>query len=145
MFTENYYEYNGDIDLDAQSLYDYVNNQVEVQKAINNVVPKNPETFGKAAEPFNSINNIDKDYNKEINLENELETSKKQKKNEEPNYFRWIIFILLCMIALYFLMKSQFVCKDVVRPHMIMHQMDTGSLDAFTPAVGSEFKAIFAR
>lgn len=136
---EDYYEYKSDIDLDAQTLFDYVNQQFEVYKAINNVVPAKPETFGLAMEPFESNKTNVNDAEDSIKL-----IPKIKKQREETNYFKWIIFILLFLLALYFLFhtKTSFCGKD---KQSILGNNYIENIDTYTPAVGSEFRAMFVR
>ncbi len=155
MSNENYYEYNGEIDLDSQTLFDYVNQQIDVQKAINNVVPKSPSTFGQAAEPFDGScrDNLNQDSEQtKIKIQNQNQNqnelqelkSLKPHKNEydQHSYFKWFIFLLLALIALYFLFGAQLSCG---KKKMQIQHLDINTLDTVTPTVGSEFRAIFAK
>lgn len=146
MSFENYYEYNGETDLDAQTLFDYVLQQKDVQVAMDHVVPQNPEIFGKAAEPFNSTSNNENKDDKEIANPDELQELKLPKRNnkqeKKPSYFKWIIFILLGLLALYFLFGMQLTCNKKVPT---LTAPDQYMFDTATPTVGSEFRAIFVR
>jgi hypothetical protein len=169
MSYDNYYQYNGEVDLDAQTLFDYVNQQDEVSKMINNVVPEKPDIFGKAAEPFESTckNNLKNEQTvQQAKKEPQLElaesadsvepanssvdepTSSNINRKNHVSYFKWFIFILLGLLALYFFLGTQSVCGSsrngtsyTNTPRFVNDNM----VDTMTPTVGSEFRAIFAR
>lgn len=155
MSHQNYYEYKGEIDLDEQTLFDYVNQQNEIKKSIENAVPEKPEIFGKASEPFQSTSSCKNNQNKVNpnlkNTENEEDDEKEEntyKKNEGVGYFKWIVFILLGILALYFLFSSQLICETNVLQSNKMNRfpkLDQNTFDTQTPTVGSEFRAMFVR
>lgn len=147
----NYYEYNGDIDLDEQTLYEYVNHvnqQTNVQKMINNVVPTNPKTFGQAVEPFESKKELVQ-QNQQIQYDNsdysdysDYSNSNSNSKEQTNNYFKWFVFMLLLLLALYYLFNTKSSCGN--KKHDIFIA-DKYPLDSATPDIGSEFKAMFVR
>lgn len=156
MSYENYYEYNSDVDLDAQTLFDYVSQQSEVRNVINNVVPAKPDIFGQAMEPFENgcnarkIKLLSNDESNTNNMDNrnntnnlkELQLNTAVVAQEQTSYFKWIIFILLALLALYFLFRTRMTCNLKGEQNIVLNE---NTIDTLTPAVRSEFRAIFAR
>ena len=147
MPTENYYRYSDDIDLDDQTMFEYVNQQNDVQEMISNVGPENLNTFGQAMEPFESS-----DKKKSIDNINDLDNKNFSGKNFEvvesyskPKYLKWIIFILLILLAMYFLFRNKFfMCKNI-KSYQTINEIAVNTIDTFTPTVQPEFRAIFVR
>lgn len=142
MSSEIYYKYNDNINLDEQSLFEYVNQQNNINKMISNVGPQNPKIFGQAAEPFGSYNK----KSKKIFDINELDENNLPEDNFEfvehnlnsSNYFKWFVFILLMLLALYFLFRGSIsTCKQ--------NESFLSDYDVLTPNVQPEFRAIFVK
>lgn len=150
MSGENYYEYNGEIDLDAQTLFDYISQQNEVEKRINDVVPANPLIFGQAMEPFESNNKYKSQSSTNVNgtektFQEDLQQSKfyVNENSRKEKYFKWIIFILLALLALYFLSNLNFSqCRNKYKENLGLNEK---IIDTMTPVVESDFRAIFVR
>lgn len=136
MSYENYYEYNGNVDLDDQTLFDYINQQIEVQKAMDNVVPAKPEIFGLAAEPFEA--DVKKSEDTASSDENENEIANEQSNKWSLHYLiKWIILLMLILLAIYFLFGIRKECGIKYEHNNVV--------DSVTPTVGSEFRAIFVK
>lgn len=145
MSYENYYEYVNDVDIDSQTLFDYVAQQSDVTKAITETVPAKPQIFGQAMEPFKSDTKNIQDEEKKVMEKNTTVVDKPKSciyNVISYSHFKWMIFILLALLALYFLFRTKNTCNYNQSQYNVINEYTP---DSATPIVGSEFRAIFAR
>lgn len=125
----DYYTYPDDINLDEQSLYDYVTQQIDVQNLITNVTPENENTFGQTTLEGFDGEKAKKDEDKQIS---------------NPNYLMWAIILLLIVLAFYILFRKKVACGSSA---ISMSNIGHDSVNEFNYAddVATEFKPIFVK
>ncbi len=128
--TNNQYE---DINLDTQTLYDYLTTQYNPTKSMEQlkVVPKMVEDLPSHFPT------------QETDQDLQLNDSNKLFKNE-TNYIVWFGIVVLILIAIYILFNSKYVSMSKHKLSYNNIGIETLS-DIRTPDVASEFRAIFAK
>lgn len=131
MSYETYYEYDENINLDKDSLFNYVKYTDQLNDLMGTPGPTNPDKFGTPyVEPFKGSDQNDDEKNT-----NEKNTDKKN------NYFIMYILIgVLLLFFLYFLFFGKFKCGSSVKP-----QLDVDTLNPLSADMGSGYRAVFVK
>ena len=99
---ETYYEYDSNINLDSQSLYDYVQYSDQLNNLMSTNGPDNIDTFSNGVERFKENSKDDKDDNNDNDI-----------KDNKPFGGNFIIYLLLGALFLlfaYFLLTGKLKC-----------------------------------
>lgn len=107
MAHETYYEYDDNINLDNQNLYDYVQYADELNNLKFTPGPQNVDTFSNGVETFKSNNRPDD----EDEDDNKNEKSKKHKLTS--NFMFYSILLILFLIFAYFVFAGKLKCGNL--------------------------------
>lgn len=114
---------NNDVDMDQDSLYDYINELDQIEQSIKYTPPQNPATFGNMTEPFKESN---------------------KNKNDEPLFSRnFLVFIVIAIVLLVigFVIMNFGPCGNSVRSEISKNDY----IDTYPPIFGSEMRAVLVR
>lgn len=112
---------NKDINLDEDTLFQYVLEQDQIGRLIDSVGPSDQNNFGKATEPFLM--------------------DKFKKPNENKSSYTSMLCIVIFVVILLVIMFS-ISSKSC---GLFSKKLDTNSLELMSPVIGPEVRAIFSR
>ena len=119
----SYNLHNDNIDLDDQSLFEYVMQMNAIEDSIKYVPPKYPQTFGYMAEPF----------------ENKLSNTDENEKKSSYGFFVVCVIIIILLLV---------VCAVVFTGSCGNSESDYDNIvrfNALSPEIGPDVRAIFVR